>query len=281
MARNVDIACLQTRPMATFQQAIDEALGLAARAVEAGAEILFLPEYCGGLASDGPALAPPVAPDAAHPFLQAMQGFCAAHRVWMMVGSIAVEGPGGKILNRGYMLDANGQVVGRYDKIHMFDIQLSETEVYRESARVAPGGQAVIHDTPIGRIGHTICYDLRFPQLYRSLAQAGADIVTCPAAFTKKTGEVHWHVLNRARAIETTSYMIAPCAVGPVPGGGEAYGHSLVVSPWGEVLAEGGTEPGVVMAQINLDEVAKARARIPSMSSEQAFDFVDQDRKTA
>ena len=281
MGRTVDIACLQTRPMATFDAAIKEALELAEKAVQNGAALLFLPEYCGGLASDGPALAPPVASDAAHPFLQAMQGFCGENSVWMMVGSIAVQGPGGKIINRGYMLDDAGRVVGRYDKIHMFDIQLSETEVYRESATVVAGGQAVIHDTPFGRIGHTICYDLRFPRLYRDLAQAGADIIACPAAFTRKTGEVHWHVLNRARAIETTSFMVSPCAIGPVPGGGEAYGHSLVVSPWGDVLADGGDMPGVVMARIDLDKVAEARGKIPSLSHDAPFGFADEDRKTA
>ena len=281
MARNVDIACLQTRPMATFHEAIDEAVSLADAAVSAGSDILFLPEYCGGLASDGPALAPPVAPDGAHPFLQAMQSFCSERQVWMMVGSIAVEAPGGKIINRGYMLDDRGLVRGRYDKIHMFDIQLSDDEVYRESATVVAGGQAVIHDTPFGRIGHTICYDLRFPQLYRALAQAGADIIACPAAFTKKTGEVHWHVLNRARAIETTSFMVSPCAIGAVPGSGEAYGHSLVVSPWGDVVADGGTLPGVVSARIDLDKVVEARSKIPSLASEQAFGFAQTDRKTA
>ena len=276
MARHVDIACLQTRPMATFQAAIDEAMPQAEAAVQAGADILFLPEYCGGLASEGAELAPPVAPDASHPVLQAFRDFAANRQVWVMLGSIAVQGPGGKIINRGYMLDDRGDVRGRYDKLHMFDIQLSETEVYRESARVVAGGRAVIHDTPFGRIGHTICYDLRFPQLYRELAQAGAEILTAPAAFTRKTGEAHWHVLNRARAIENTSFMISPCAIGPVPGGGESYGHSLVVGPWGEVIADGGTLPGVVSARIDLDKVAEARAKVPSLGHDREFTFAPQ-----
>lgn len=282
MARHVDIACLQTRPMATFQAAIDEAMPLAEAAAQAGADILFLPEYCGGLASEGAELAPPVAPDASHPVLQAFRDFAAARQVWVMIGSIAVQGPGGKIINRGYMLDDRGDVRGRYDKLHMFDIQLSETEVYRESARVVAGGRAVIHDTPFGRIGHTICYDLRFPQLYRELAQSGAEILTAPAAFTRKTGEAHWHVLNRARAIENTSFMISPCAIGPVPGGGESYGHSLVVNPWGEVIADGGRLPGVVSARIDLDKVAEARGRVPSLTHDRDFSFAsDAGRKSA
>ena len=246
---------------------------MAESAAQAGADILFLPEYCGGLASDGAEFAPPAAADAAHPVVEAFRDFCRTSRVWTMLGSVAVEGPGGKIINRGYMIDDTGQIRGRYDKIHLFDIQLSETETYRESARVIAGGQAVIHDTPFGRIGHTICYDLRFPDLYRALAQAGAEIIACPAAFTKRTGEAHWHVLNRARAIETTSFMVSPCAIGPVPGGGESYGHSLVVSPWGEVIADGDTLPGVVQAHIDLDKVAEARARIPSLSHDRPFGF--------
>jgi len=259
--------------MATFEAAIAEALDLAREAVADGAQVLALPEYCGGLVSDGATLIPPVAPDGAHPFVQAMQGFAAEHSVWSLVGSVAVEGPEGKYINRGYLIDDKGAVRGRYDKLHMFDIQLSETEVYRESATVAPGARAVIHDTPFGKIGHTICYDLRFPQLYRALAQGGAEMLTCPAAFTKKTGEAHWHVLNRARAIENTSFMIAPCSVGPVPGGGEAFGHSLIIDPWGEVLADGGAEHGVVSAVIDLDKVAQARGRIPSLTHDRAFTF--------
>lgn len=268
MSRPLEIACLQTRPMPDFASAWEEVLPLAEAAVGAGADMLFLPEYCGGLKTEGAAVAPPFAAEAAHPFLREAQGFAREAKVWMNLGSIAVEGPDGRILNRGIMLDDSGAIRGRYDKIHMFDIQLSETEVYRESDRVAPGACAVIHDTPFARIGHTICYDLRFPELWRGLAQAGAEILICPAAFTKKTGEAHWHVLNRARAIENTRFVISPCAIGPVPGGGECYGHSLVVGPWGEVIADGGTIPGVVQAQIDLAQVAEAQGRVPSLTSD-------------
>jgi predicted amidohydrolase len=271
MPRPLDIACLQTRPRPDFAGAVDEALPLAEAAVKAGADILFLPEYCGGLRTEGGALAPPSAPEGSHPFLAAMRDFAAKRKVWINIGSIAVDGPDGTIINRGLMLDDRGQIRGRYDKIHLFDVQLSEAEVYRESAHVSPGHRAVIHDTPFGRIGHTICYDLRFPHLFRSLAQAGADILLCPAAFTRKTGEAHWHVLNRARAIETTRFVVSACAIGPVPGGGESYGHSLVVSPWGEVICDGGTLPGVVQARIDLDEIARAQGRIPSLTADRPF----------
>jgi predicted amidohydrolase len=271
MARHFDIACLQTRPMPDMSSALEEALPLAQKAVAGGAQMLFLPEYCGGLQTDGPAVRPPAAPEDEHAFLAGMRGFARRHSVWINLGSIAVTGPDDKIINRGIMIDNAGQIRGRYDKINMFDIQLSEDEVYRESAFVAPGDQAVIHETPFARIGHVICYDLRFPDLFRTLAQHGAEVLICPAAFTRKTGEAHWHVLNRARAIETTRFVVSACAIGDVPGGGESYGHSLIINPWGEVLADGGAEPGVVAARIDLDDVARTAARIPSLQSDQPF----------
>lgn len=271
MPRPLNIACLQTRPMPDFASAIEEVRPLASTAADAGAEILFLPEYCGGLRSEDGRFTPPAASEADHPFLQAMRTFARDARVWIQVGSVAIDGPDGRIINRGFMIDDAGAIHGRYDKIHLFDVQLSETEVYRESALVNPGEAAIVHDTPLARIGHTICYDLRFPALYRALAQAGAEILTCPAAFTRKTGESHWHVLNRARAIENTAFMVSACAIGPVPGGGESYGHSLIVSPWGDVLADGGNLPGIVQARIDLDDVPRTAARIPSLTHDRPF----------
>lgn len=271
MTRPAKIALLQTRPMPEFQSALDEAMGLAETAVAAGAQFILLPEYCGGLKSQGSAVCPPAATEAEHPFLRAFRAFAKARQVWVMLGSIAIAQAGGKILNRGYVIDHTGAVQSRYDKIHLFDIQLSADEVYRESAHVLPGGQAAIVDTPFGRLGHTICYDLRFPHLYRDLAQAGAEIIAIPAAFTKLTGQAHWHVLNRARAIENGAFIAAPCAIGPIPGGGASYGHSLVVDPWGKVLVDGGTIPGVLLVEIDLDDVATARARIPSLTHDRPY----------
>ncbi|MEM9128943.1 MAG: carbon-nitrogen hydrolase family protein [Pseudomonadota bacterium] len=280
MSRVIDIACLQTRPQPDFQTALDEALPLAKEATAAGSKLLFLPEYCGGLRTEGSAVKPPSAPEADHPFLNHMRDFARQAQTWLNLGSIAVDAPDGRVINRGFMIDDQGDIRGHYDKINMFDIQLSETEVYRESAYVSPGDCAVIHDTPFGKIGHTICYDLRFPDLFRSLAQAGADILICPAAFTKKTGEAHWHVLNRARAIENTRFVISCCAIGPVPGGGESYGHSLVVDPWGTVIANGADAPGVVHARIDLAAVAEAQGRIPSLMNDQSFRLASPSRKT-
>jgi predicted amidohydrolase len=275
MARPLIIACLQTTPMPDFGSAIGMALPLARRAVGDGAELLCLPEYCGGLVSHDGVIRPPSAPEASHPVLAELQGFAAEANVWMQVGSVAVDGPpntsGDTIINRGFLIDAEGEIRARYDKIHMFDIQLSETEVYRESTYVTPGNAAVVEDTPWARIGHTICYDLRFPQLYRDLAQAGAEILTVPAAFTQKTGEAHWHVLNRARAIENGAFVVAACAHGACPGGGATYGHSLIINPWGQVLADGGEGPGVIQATIDLDDVAAARARIPNLTHDRNY----------
>ncbi len=271
MPRSLHIACLQTRPLPDFQSALAEALELANEAVGNGATFLSLPEYCGGLRTEGSLFAPPAAEEADHPVLNGLRAFAAENSVWIQIGSVAVPGVDGKITNRGFFVNDRGEIVSRYDKIHMFDIQLSEAEVYRESAVVDGGDAACVVETPMGRFGHTICYDLRFPALYRCLAQAGAEVLTCPAAFTKKTGEAHWHILNRARAIENGAYVVSACATGPVDGGGEAYGHSLIVDPWGEVVADGGEGPGIASAVIDLDKVAEARGKIPSLSHDRRF----------
>ncbi len=275
MTRPVPIACLQTRPMPDFTSALDEALGLARTAADGGAKLIALPEYCGGLRTEGSAFAPPAAREADHPVLAGLREFADRHGVWLVIGSLAVAGSSDKIVNRGFVIDESGEIRSRYDKIHLFDIDLSKTESYRESALVDGGGQAVLVETPFGMLGHTICYDLRFPGLYRDLAKAGAEILLVPAAFTKKTGEAHWHVLNRARAIENGAFVVAPCAIGPVEGGGASYGHSLIVGPWGEVLADGGDDPGVVHATIDLDQVVETRQRIPSLSHDRPFTLND------
>lgn len=257
--------------MATMQAAIDEAIPMADAAVVAGAKVLFLPEYCGGLTSNGQRFVPPSEPEELHPFLAAFRDFAAQRRVWINLGSIAVDGPEGKLINRGFMIAPDGAITGRYDKIHLFDVDLGPGATYRESDTVNPGKRAVIHETAFARIGHAVCYDLRFPGLFRALSQAGADILCCPAAFTKVTGEAHWHVLNRARAIENTRFVVSACSVGPVSGGGECFGHSLVVSPWGEVLADGVNLPGVVHAQLDLEQVRTAEQRVPSLTHDRPF----------
>ncbi|MEJ6708104.1 MAG: carbon-nitrogen hydrolase family protein [Amylibacter sp.] len=277
MSRPVTVANLQTRPMPDFETALSEAISLAERAVADGAKLLCLPEYCGGLKTDGAAFAPPHAPEAEHPVLEGLRNFASANNVDMLVGSIAVTGQGAKFNNRGFYVDKSGDILSRYDKIFLFDVNLSQTEVYRESDRVEPGNQAIVADTRFGRIGHSICYDLRFAQLYRDLAQGGAEMMFCPAAFAVPTGQAHWHVLNRARAIENGAFMISPCAVGAVSGGGASYGHSVIVDPWGEILSDGGDATGVTMAQFDLDLVAQTRARIASLQHDRPYSTVQNE----
>lgn len=271
MGPTLDIACLQTRPMPDFDSALAEALPLAEQAVAAGAKFLALPEYCGGLTSEGSRIAPPAAAEEAHPVLAALRAFARTKKVWMLIGSVAIAAKAGRILNRGFLVDDRGVIRARYDKIHMFDVQLSETEVFCESETVVPGSEAVLAVTPWGRMGLTICYDLRFPALYRDLAQSGAGIIFVPAAFTRRTGEAHWIVLNRARAIENGCFIVSPCATGKVPGGGACFGHSLVVDPWGQVLVDAGTAPCMVRATLDLARVGETRGRIPSLDHDRAY----------
>jgi len=272
MGRTLNIACLQTRPRARFESALDEAITLAEEAVAAGAQLIALPEYCGGLEIDGSKLMPPACSEDKHPVLIGLRKFTKEKKVWLVIGSLAVKGLESKIFNRGFVVDDGGNIRSRYDKIHLFDVQLSKTESYRESELLSAGNEAVIVKTPEAVLGYSICYDLRFPRLYRDLAQAGAEILLVPAAFTKKTGEAHWHILNCARAIENSAFVVAPCAVGPVQGGGECYGHSLIINPWGKILVDGGGKnPAVVQTDIDLEEVMVARKKIPSLNHDQNF----------
>ncbi|KAF0176272.1 MAG: Nitrilase/cyanide hydratase and apolipoprotein N-acyltransferase [Rhodobacteraceae bacterium] len=197
--------------------------------------------------------------------------------IWLLIGSLGVltHDADGRFANRSFLIAPSGDIAARYDKIHMFDVNVSETEVYRESAGYRPGTKTVLADTPFAKVGMTVCYDVRFPQLYRRLAQAGAQIITVPAAFNHITGAAHWHTLLRARAIETGCFVLAPAQTGLHPEAGgkgrNTYGHSLAIAPWGEVLADAGTEPGVTMVDLDLNEVTKARARVPSLSHDREF----------
>lgn len=271
MTRKVNLACLQTRAFGEASDALVHATELASEAVANGAELLLLPEYAGGLKTEGKLFAPPVYTEAAHPVLKGLCAFAKENGVWIVLGSIAISGDGPKFLNRTFVIDSQGDIQARYTKVHLFDIELSATQSYKESEKVQPGNTAVVVDTPFGKLGLSICYDLRFPTLYRDLAQAGAEILLIPAAFTRKTGEAHWHILNQARAIENGAFVVAPCAVGTVPGGGESFGHSLVINPWGTIIAEGGNDTGVVYCEIDVDEVAVTRSRVPSLSHDKPY----------
>jgi predicted amidohydrolase len=191
--------------------------------------------------------------------------------IWLHIGSLAIKLDQTQVANRSYLIDPEGRVAARYDKLHMFDVDLAGGESYRESQYFSPGGKAVLFDLPFGRLGLSICYDLRFPALYRALAAEGAEFIAIPAAFTKQTGEAHWHVLVRARAIETGAFVLAATQGGLHENGRATFGHSLIVSPWGEVLAEAGEEPGVIFADIDLAASAEARARIPAIKHGREF----------
>jgi predicted amidohydrolase len=195
--------------------------------------------------------------------------------IYLHVGSLAIKVSPERAANRSFLIDRKGDIVARYDKIHMFDVDLGGGESYRESGNFRPGDLAVLADLPWGRLGLSICYDLRFPALYRALAEAGASFLTVPAAFTRQTGEAHWHVLLRARAIENGCFVFAAAQGGRHEYGRETFGHSLIVDPWGRILGEGGTEPGVVMAEINLADAAAARARIPSLQHGRRFEILE------
>lgn len=269
------VACIQPQVLANATEAAEHALELCCKAKAEGAEFLALPEYCGGLKTEGSHFAPPVYRQEEHPALLMFQDFSRHNRMPMLVGSLAVDSgtQDERFINRSFVLSAEGQITDSYDKLHLFDINLGNDGVFHESATVQPGVKAIVAETSIGRLGLSICYDLRFAALYRKLAQSGAQILTTPAAFSKITGERHWHILNRARAIENTSYVIAPCMTGDVSGGGECYGHSLIIDPWGDVLADAGPEPGICVGDIDLEYVAEVRQKIPSLTHDRPFDI--------
>ena len=254
---------------------VDAASRLIGEAKAAGADYVQTPEMTNILAANRAQLFATVVEEKSDPSLAAFRELARKHALHLHIGSLAVKHTDDRASNRGFLIDPQGEIVARYDKIHMFDVDLTNGESYRESNNYAPGESAVVSDLPWGRLGITICYDVRFPALYRALAEAGATMLTVPSAFTRQTGEAHWHVLNRARAIENGSFVLAAAQGGKHENNRETFGHSLIVDPWGRVLAEGGTEPGVVMAEIDPSEVAKARSRIPSLQHGRRFEVVE------
>jgi predicted amidohydrolase len=259
------VACVQNGATADMDGSIAEATELTRAARAEGARLICLPEYFTCLdVVDDLLISRPFA-EAEHPALPHFRALARELEAWLLLGSLAVTAEGGKVTNRSYLVDPAGDITARYDKIHLFDVELGGGESYRESATVAPGDQAVLAATPWGPLGLTVCYDLRFPQLYHALAQAGAAFLAIPAAFTKTTGEAHWHVLQRARAIETGCYVFAPCQYGGHGVGKASFGHSLIVDPWGRILAEGGEGAEFIVAEIDPAAVSAARRKIPAL----------------
>lgn len=253
-------------------------LGHIRHAVAGGAGFVLTPELTNGLSSSRAHQRSVFRHEDGDETLAALRAEAQATGIWLLIGSLGLltHDADGRFANRSFLIAPDGRIAARYDKIHMFDVNVSPTEVYRESDGYRPGSKAVVAETPFARIGMTVCYDVRFPAIYRRLAQGGAQVITVPAAFNHITGAAHWETLLRARAIETGCFVLAPAQTGFHPEtqgkGRKTHGHSLAIAPWGEVLADAGTEPGVTLVDLDLDRVAEARGRVPSLTHDRDFD---------
>lgn len=265
------VACLQVNAGTDMAANINAASLLAVEARAAGAELILMPENVAMMEWGRTNIVMKAQPEAEHQALAAFRELAKELGCFLHLGTLHVLLADGKVANRSYVIDKNGLILGRYDKIHMFDVDLGGGESYRESATFQPGDRASMVRLPWGRLGLSVCYDLRFPHLYRAYANAGADFLAIPAAFTRTTGRAHWHVLLRARAIETGCYVFAPAQCGTHANNRETYGHALIVSPWGEILADGLEQPGFVMAEVDVRKVADARKMIPCLNHDRDF----------
>ncbi|MEM7209893.1 MAG: carbon-nitrogen hydrolase family protein [Pseudomonadota bacterium] len=250
--------------IAWLREKIDQSVG-------DGAQLICTPETCTLIEPDNSRIFDSTRLEGDDPGLAMFQEAAREHGVAIAVGSLMIRTEDERVVNRAFYIDSEGEVVARYDKLHMFDVQLRNGEFYKESDAFDSGSEATLVESNLATIGLSICYDLRFAALYRALAQAGAQILTIPAAFTQTTGQAHWHILVRARAIETGSFVVAANQCGTHLGKRQSYGHSLIVSPWGEVLADGGAEPGVISAEIDLEKVAESRRMIPAVERDKEF----------
>jgi predicted amidohydrolase len=246
-----------------------------AESAAGGAAMLFTPEMSGLVDRDRTRAAVSIRSEAEDLVLAATRKAAAEHGIWVHLGSLAVKEEGGRLANRGFVIDPQGEIRARYDKLHLFDVDLPTGESWRESASYAPGQGAVVATTPAGGVGLSICYDLRFPDLYRALSDAGATILAVPAAFTQPTGAAHWHILLRARAIEAGAYVVAAAQTGTHEDGRATYGHSLVIDPWGEVLLDMGDEAGLGFAEIDPARLSDVRTRIPVLSHRRTIPVVE------
>jgi predicted amidohydrolase len=264
-------ACLQMNSGSDLAANLDQFKRMVSEAAGNGAQFVLSPEYCllmdgsgrvmreGALAADGGSV------------LAELRALAAQLKIWLLPGSLTLKTDEERIVNRSYLIASDGVVAATYDKIHMFDVTLPDGKVIRESSAYRPGEHAVIAATPWGKLGMTICYDVRFPQLYRTLAQQGAAFLSVPSSFQRQTGKSHWHTLLKARAIENAAYVLAPAMCGEHAGNRQTYGHALIVDPWGEVLADGGEEPGIIFADIDPARVAKIRGMMPSLQHDRPY----------
>ncbi len=265
------LACIQTNSGDDMERNIAAVSALVREARDGGADLIALPEVVALIEPDRERLLATAPDETDHPARAAFRDLARETGAWILGGSISVRADHGRVANRSLLFDPTGAVVGRYDKIHMFDVDLPDGETYRESDTYRPGAETCIASTPWGGLGMTVCYDVRFPRLYRMLAKAGADFIAVPSAFTRQTGKAHWSVLLRARAIETGAYVFAPAQCGDHGGGRRTYGHTMIVDPWGTVLAEAGDDVGVTFADIDASKVIDARRAIPSLGQDAAY----------
>ena len=264
----------------TIETNVRDATRMIREAAAGGAQYVLTPEVTTQMERDRAKQMVETLPEDGNPSLAHFRTLARELKIWLHIGSMAVAVGDGMLANRAFLIGPTGAVAARYDKIHMFDVQLPNGEVYRESKSFRPGTEAVLADLPWCKLGITICYDLRFAALYRALAHGGAQVLAIPSAFTKPTGKAHWHTLMRARAIETGCYVVAAAQAGLHENGRETYGHSLVVSPWGDIVADAGVEPGVTFADIDLAKVAEARTQVPSLQHDRTFSIVHASVKT-
>ena len=266
MVTDLKVACVQTSSTTSVAANIRASSKMIREAAAKGASLITLPEVVNICQRRGTLAKAAARLEQEDPSLAAYRALSKELGVWILIGSLALRlGDDERLGNRSFLISSDGKVVARYDKIHMFDVNLADGSTFRESETYRPGDGTSAADTPWGTLGLTICYDVRFPYLYRALAQAGAGIITVPSAFTRRTGEAHWHVLLRSRAIETGTFIVAPAQCGDHEDGRKSYGHSLIVDPWGKVLADGGEEIGIVYGDIDLSKIDEARSMIPSL----------------
>jgi predicted amidohydrolase len=275
MSATFTAGLVQMRSGLSPQANLEAALRLIGEAKGAGADYVLTPEMTNILEVKRERLFAAIEPEDNDGTLAAFRELARKLGIYLHVGSLAIKLSAEKAANRSFLIDRKGEIIARYDKIHMFDVDLANGESYRESRNYRPGDLAVAADLPWGRLGLTVCYDLRFPALYRALAEAGCSFLAIPSAFTQQTGEAHWHVLNRARAIENGAFVLAAAQGGKHENGRATYGHSLVVDPWGRVIAEGGSDPGVILATIDPAEVSAARAKVPSLQHGRRFEVIE------
>ena len=269
------IACLQTNTGNDLAANLTAVRAGLREAAANGAQWILTPEYTLMMDGSGRVMRDNALPADGGASLAELKSMARELKVWLLIGSLTLrtgDDADTRIVNRSFLISNEGNTVASYDKIHMFDVTLPDGKVIRESSAYRPGDKAVVVDTPLGKVGLTICYDLRFPQLFRALAQAGAQIITVPSSFQRQTGKAHWHALLQARAIENGCWIVAPAMCGEHAGNRQTFGHSLVVNPWGEVVADGGDAPGIVYAEIDVARVAKVRGMIPSLTHDRGYE---------